>query len=481
MNKTSRWITFSVLFVILIGLVTLVFSYREYVVLLHLASAFKAKSLCAGIFVQGLPVKTIEREDCGFNSAFKIIFPRVNNKKKIVTCSLLGTGLFSQKAIYIEGLGPVLLCGTSEKKLHAIAPNMLPFVQIADNNFEWPHGDKSSVSQRSLIFSKSNVDFVKLDSAVDLPFTENDVGGLKRTRAVLVIYDGCIVAERYAPGITKDTRLLSWSMAKSFTNALTGVLVNQGKLDIRTPALVPEWKKPGDPRGAITVDMLLRMSSGLSFYEEYADHPVSDVNRMLFLEPDAAKYAESKLLAFVPDTKWSYSSGTTNIVCRIIRNIIGNDTEYLTFPYQELFNKIGMQNAVWGVDASGTLLGSSYIYATGRDYARFGLLCLNDGVWNGERILPEGWITYSTTPTRGAPKGEYGAFFWLNRGKNDQLNKREYPDMPDDLYWADGYQGQEIFICPSLKLVAVRLGVTWDGDWGSADFLTALKAAITRS
>jgi CubicO group peptidase (beta-lactamase class C family) len=445
---------------------------REYIEELPIGCAFKAKALCAGLFVQGLPAETIEREDSGFDPAFGLIKARVDAARRSVTCSLLGLGLFSKTAVYIEGLGPVLLSGRSEASLRALAPPPEAAPAADGAGLAWPAGDAEPRGRLP------SLDSGALGAAVDEVFAERDPAHLKRTRAVLVVYEGRIVAERYAKGIARDTRLLSWSMAKSFTNAMIGILAREGKLDIHAPAPVPEWKGTKDPRGAITTDMLMRMSSGLAWEEDYTDHPVSDSNRMLFLEPDAAAFAASKPLAAAPDSRWSYSSGTTNIVSRIARDVIGSEAGYLAFPRKELFDRIGMRSAVFGVDSAGTLIGSSYLYATARDYARFGLLCLNDGTWLGERILPELWMAYSTTPTPAAPKGGYGAFFWLNRGSAGNAMDREYPDMPTDLFWADGYQGQQIFVCPSLRLVAVRLGMAWNSDWGSGAFLRGLRKAI---
>lgn len=456
-----------------------IFAYakREYIEQLPLACAFKAKTLCAGIFVQGLPQERLEAEDCGFDPAFSLVRAKVDEAKKSVTCSILGTGLFGQTAIYIDALGPVLLSGTSEKKLRAIAASApaRAFGGAAGDDAPWPKGEGSGALGDA---ASSGMDRAALGAAVDAAFAENDSAKQKRSRAIVVVHGGRIVAERYAPGITKDTRLISWSMAKSFTNAMIGILAAQGRLDIRAKAPVPEWSKPGDPRAAITTDMLMRMSSGLEWFEDYTEHPISDVNRMLFLEPDAAAYAARKKLAAAPDSLWSYSSGTTNIVSRIVRDTVGSEAAYLAFPYRELFDRIGMKSAVFGTDGAGTFVGSSYIYATARDFARFGLLCLRDGVWEGERILPEGWMAYSTTPTKLAAKGEYGAFFWLNRGSPGKPSDRNFPGMPEDLYIADGFQGQEIYVCPSLDLVAVRLGMTWDGAWGEAAFLEGVRKAI---
>ncbi len=480
MKKNRRWIVFGALALVLAAVAALGWVKREYIEELPIGCAFKAKTLCAGVFVQGLPAATVEREDAAFDPAFGLMKAAIDTAHKSVTCSIFGLGLFARTAVYIEGLGPVLLSGKSEKAIRSMAPPPVPdrpagaAPAVDRSAIGWPDGDREPSAP------EPKLDSGALKAAMDGVFVETDPVHLKRTRAVIVVYRGRIVAERYADGISKDIALLSWSMAKSFTNALAGILVRQGKLDIKAPAPVPEWKKPGDPRGAITTDMLMRMSSGLAWEEDYTDHPVSDVNRMLFLEPDMAAFAASKRLAAAPDSRWSYSSGSTNIVSRIVRATVGDEAAYLAFPRRELFDKIGMSDVVFGVDASGTLIGSSYLYATARDYARFGLLCLGDGTWKGERILPEGWMAYSTTPTGGAPKGEYGAFFWLNKGGPGKPSDRELPGMPTDLYWADGYQGQQIFVCPSLDLVAVRLGMTWNSSWGARAFLDGIRKAIRR-
>ena len=472
MKVRTRWIALGAALAVIAALAVAAYTNREFIEQIPLGCAFKAKALCAGLFVQGLPAQTIEREDSGFSPTFGILRARIDPVRRSVTCSLFGLGIFAKTAVYIEGLGPVLLSGVSEKKLRAMAPPAAP-AQAADQaGIDWPAGDREPKRPAPAI------DTAALAAAVDATFVERDSAHLKRTRAILVVYDGRIVAERYAPGIRPETRLLSWSMAKSFTNAMVGILVRQGAIDIHAPAPVPEWKAAGDPRHAVSTDILMRMSSGLTWYEEYADHPISDVNRMLFLEPDTAAFAAAKPLAAKPDTVWSYSSGTTNIVSRIVRDVIGSEADYLAFPRRELFDRIGMRGAVFGTDASGVLCGSSYLYATARDYARFGMLCLDDGVWLGARILPEGWMAYSTTPTPGAPQGKYGAFFWLNKGSPGNPADREYHDMPTDLFWADGYQGQVIFVCPSLRLVAVRLGMSWNSDWDSAAFLRGVRKAI---
>ncbi|MBN1613734.1 MAG: serine hydrolase [Deltaproteobacteria bacterium] len=446
---------------------------REYIEQLPIGCAFKAKTLCAAVFVSGRESAVVEREDVGFNSLFKLFKAKIDRNEKSVTCSLFGIGLFEKKAIHVDKLDAVLLSGVPEASIRRWRPAMPDPEPVDYERTLWPTGDLMPNDPPT-----GNIDTVKLNQVLENLFAESNPKKKLYTRALIVVHDGRLVAERYGKGITKDTPLLSWSMAKSITNALVGILVREGKLSIRESVPVPEWRQRDDPRREITTDQLLRMSSGLEWFEAYAERPVSDVNVMLFLKPDMGAYTASKPLAVQPDTRWSYSSGTTNLICRMIRDTLGSDEEYWAFPRRELFNRIGMRSAVFGTDASGTFIGSSYLYATARDYARFGLLFLNDGLWLGERILPEGWVAYSTTPTPSAPKGQYGAHFWLNRGENPDPATRKYPKLPSDAFFAMGYQGQTIAIIPSQKLVIVRLGMTYDDDWGMEPFLQSVLAAI---
>jgi len=273
--------------------------------------------------------------------------------------------------------------------------------------------------------------------------------------------------------------LIGWSMTKSVINALTGILVGQGKLSLEDRALLPEWRGPGDPRAHITLDQLLRMSSGLKFAEDYAN-PLEDVIFMLLGTDDVAAYAANKPLEAEPGTKWYYSSGTTNIIARIMRDAIGGtDADYFAFPRRALFDPMGMHSAIIEPDASGTFVGSSLMYATARDWARFGLLYLQDGVWEGERILPEGWVKYTLTPAPRAPLGEYGAHFWLKVPPPFKSSVSGMPSLPVDTYFAAGHEGQFVTIIPSRKLVVVRLGLSrlkgaWDQEWFIAQILEAI-------
>jgi CubicO group peptidase (beta-lactamase class C family) len=308
---------------------------------------------------------------------------------------------------------------------------------------------------------------------------------IRGTRGVVVVYGGRIVAERYAPGFDKDTPLIAWSMTKSITAALAGILVGQGKLDIHAPAPVPEWSAPDDARRAITTDQLLRMSSGLKFEEVYRLGLI-DVVVMLYGTGDAAAFAANQPLEAEPEEKWAYSSGTTNIIARILRNQLGGDLrDYAEFPRRELFDPLGMDRTVLEMDEAGTYIGSSFMFSTPRDMARFGLFCLQDGVWNGRRILPEGWMEYVTTPTPKAPKGIYGAQFWLNAGTPGNPEDRDLPNVPPDAYWLSGYQGQRVLVVPSRDAVIVRMGFTpetrdiWDWDYFFSGVLDALPPSET--
>jgi CubicO group peptidase (beta-lactamase class C family) len=294
-----------------------------------------------------------------------------------------------------------------------------------------------------------DVDGARIERALDRPFREEGQRALGETHAVVLIHRGLLVAERYAPNLGPGDTLRSWSIAKSILHAVLGILVRDGRLDVRARADAPEWSDPTDPRHGITVDQLLRMSSGLGYVEDYEDEQ-SDVREMLFGsgKDDMARYAAARPLAVPPDTSFNYTSGQSLILARLLGCIVGGGRDgALGFMKRELFEPIGMRSAKPRFDAAGTFVGSSYVFATARDFARFGLLYLRDGVWSGRRILPEGWVDYARTPTPTAPLRDYGAHFWIS---------------PGDLgtFSANGFEGQRISIVPALDLIVVRLGRT---------------------
>ena len=266
-------------------------------------------------------------------------------------------------------------------------------------------------------------------------------------------------------------------MTKSALGALIGTLVAEGKLSLSDKSLLAEWRAPGDPRADIALEDLLRMRSGLAFSEVYSD-PLSDVTRMLFDGPDAGGFAASRPLAHPPGTHWQYASGTTNILSLIARRALG-ETSYPSWPRRALLVPLGMASAVFEQDASGTFVGSSFLFATARDWARFGLLHAQDGVWDGRRVLPEGWVKLVTTPTPQAPNERYGAHWWLKLSKDLGGETDAARKIPADAFHALGHEGQCVSVIPSRGLVVVRLGLSIDiKAWDHASFLTGLFDAL---
>ncbi len=303
----------------------------------------------------------------------------------------------------------------------------------------------------------------------DALFDLNPARGI--TYALLVVQGGELIYERYAAGANAFYLQYSWSMAKSITHALVGIAVGRGLLDVAAPAAVPQWHMGDDPRAAITLHHLLQMRSGLAFNEDYVDGAVSDVIRMLNFDGrhDMAAYAAAKPLEHPPGEHFLYSSGTTNIIARILRDVIGDGPSgMLAFMHDALFEPIGMTSALPRFDRAGTFVGSSYCLATPQDFARFGLLYARDGVWDTRRILPPGWVDYARTPSYEDAEQAYGAHWWLRPGSHEFL--------------ASGYDGQRIIIDPARDLVMVRCGRTatdqapyiWDQVFGLAQAFALL-------
>jgi CubicO group peptidase (beta-lactamase class C family) len=368
------------------------------------------------------------------------------------------------------GLGCTLLAGGVEARALPLPDGVAIARRTLDPALPWPDGAAGPAAPPA----------PAVVAAIERAFAEpGPPRPLRQTKAVVVAHEGRLVAERYAPGIDPGRPLLSWSMAKSVTMALVGALVTDGRLDVRAPAPVPEWQTPGDPRGAITLDQLLRQSSGLAFDETYgATH---DVSRMLFTRPDTGAFAAAKPLAAPPDTVWSYSSGTSNIVARIVRDAFGGDLAAMVrYASERLFDPAGMTSAFFEPDVSGSFIGSSFVFMTARDWARFGELFRRDGAAGGRRILPEGWVRYATTPTPAAPLGRYGAHWWLNAGEPGHPERRAWPPMPAEAYAARGHSGQWVVVVPSARLVVVRLGLTLPDveDDGTPELVAELLDAL---
>jgi len=417
----------------------------------HVATGFAAKTVCSGVFVSGRTPEAVVAEDIGSyrNPALAPVSVAVDRAQQIARATMFG--LAGRQAVYRPGLGCTLAIGTSVEALKAATPELPPVMRA-------PPLDQAPPDAR-------------LEQALDEAFAEPGPAPTRRTRAVVVVHRGRIIAERYAPGFGADMPLPGWSMAKSATGALVGGLVARGAWRVDAPAPVPEWGTPGDPRGAITIDQLLRMSSGLEFGERY-DDPLSDVNVMLWASSDTGAFAAAKPLAHPPGTHWEYASGTTNILARAMRDRLGE--HYAAYPRRALFGPLGMASAVLEPDATGTFVGSSFMYATARDWARLGLLFLGDGTWNGERVLPQGWARAAAIPAQSGSR--FGTHWWL-RLKRPQ--GAAPVALPADTFHAGGHAGQYVTVVPSHALVIVRLGHSVPGDaWDQEAFVARIIAAL---
>ncbi len=427
-------------------------------------SGYGSKMLCSCVMLAGRQPDDVIKNELGRLplswGTFKVDF-----SDSSATGSVFGLAV--KKAIFRKGLGCTLISEISEDEIRTQNFTLKTPSLINTDTIPWPRGDKLS----DLL--PAEINFEKLNSVVEDAFKEPSPEKLRKTRSIVVVYDGQIIAEKYADGFDKNTKQHGWSMTKSITNALVGILVKQGKLDINQPAPIDLWKN--DERKEITISNLLHASSGLEWEENYGGP--SDATNMLFKKKNMGMFAADHSPRDKPETKFYYSSGTTNLLSWIIRQTIG-EKDYHSFPAKELFYKLGMYSATIEPDANGTFVGSSYSFATARDWARFGLLYLNNGYYNDEQILPDGWVKYSVTPAPAAEMGEYGAQFWLNAGAPGNPAHRIYPDVPADLFWADGYEGQNVFIIPSKKLVVVKLSLS-QGDYLDDNlFLSELIKAL---
>ena len=294
------------------------------------------------------------------------------------------------------------------------------------------------------------------------------------TRGIVVLHDGQLIGERYAPGFDAATPQLGWSMAKSVTSLLLGRLVLQQRIAVDDTGLRPEWT---DGRKDISVDELLRMTSGLTWDETYALG--TPITQMLYDEPDMARFAASQPLAHQPGTYQQYSSGSTNILCSVLTGLA--DTPDADLPRQQLFAPLGLTSATWEADATGNPVCSSYLWATPRDWATIGEFALQDGVWAGERMLPEGWMAQTTTvtPVERSEEQGYAGGWWVNRQADGSLVD---DTLPEDAYWASGHDGQRLYVVPSARLVVARLGFSPEveaDDLRTSQLVADLVAATT--
>jgi len=417
---------------------------------MDLISGFSAKSMAAGHFIDNRSQEMIEKGDNDIDM-IDLAKNKIEEAGKFAAASVYG--LKERKAIYREGLGATLI----NDDFDVSKPYLVPKRTKLNNNLPFPYGNNEP---KDTVFA--NVDYAKLNAVVANSF---DAKGeiKKRTRSLLVIYKDKIIAEKYDTGFDKNSKILGWSMTKSITSAMFGILQKQGKFDIYKPAPIAEWKN--DERKIITTNDLLHMNSGLEWEEQY--YKICDATQMLFQAEDMSRVQLVKPAKYKPNTHWNYSSGTTNLLSGILRKQFKTHQEYLDFWYSALIDKIGMNSMVIETDMTGNYVGSSYGWATTRDWSKFGLLYLHKGNWNGEQIFNENWEKYSAAPTNTSNR-RYGGHFWLNAGGY-------FPDVPRDMYYCSGFQGQMVAIIPSLDLVIVRMGLTEEPQF---DFNGMLKGIV---
>ena len=480
-------LVFGAITTVLLGLVLVVVA-----LLAPIASGYSAKYLCSQLFVSGRPdAKQVIREEIDpTHPMFSLVSNRVDGQAKTVRSTTLG--IFSPTtAVFREGFGCTLAVGKTPDELRRQGEGFRRARAVGKTD-EWPRGQRATVAEavaermRTIGGNETAapmtpegipVDAARLKQALDRAFSE-PATGRRQSQAVAIVYRGRLIAERYAPGFNARTPVLGWSMSKTVTASLAGIMVHDGRLSIHKPAPIPEWK--GDPaRSKITVNDLLHMSSGLAFTEDYA--PFKDAPEMLYGHGDMAHYAAQKPPAHAPGTVWYYSSGDTNMVARIVRQLSGGTAVSLqTFSRIRLFEPLHMETAIIEPDASGTFVGSSYMYASARDWARMGLLLARDGVWEGKRILPPGWVTYMRKEFPDS-HGQYGAQTWLNAGRDNPKApaKRRFLKLAKETFYMSGYNGQHVFILPKEDLIVVRLGVTHSSEnWKIHDFVFEVLQSV---
>ncbi|MDT0607547.1 serine hydrolase domain-containing protein [Croceitalea rosinachiae] len=432
---------------ILIIAILVYFNYSKLNIISGYASKYMASSINIGghsstyIIENDLAMPLIELTDTEFDT-----------QERTAKASVYG--LMTRKAVDRGGLGSVLVNNDYSEGEQYLQPRR-NFKKI-DKPYPYGH-----LPKKDTVFE--NVDYDLLQKAVTLPFSNE---AIQKTRTLLVLYKGHLLHESYIDGFDKNTPILGWSMSKSVLATCFGVLQKKGRLKVDWPAPIAEWKD--DERRNITLNHLLRMQSGLEWNEDYGG--ISDVTKMLFLDSDMTKAQLDKMAIAKPTEIWNYSSGTTNLLSGILRQQFRSHQEYLNFPYKSFIDKIGAHSMLIEADLKGNYVGSSYTWATTRDWARIGQLYLDNGKWNDEQLFDAEWIDYITTVTD-LSNGTYGAHFWLNA-------EGKFPDVPKDLYSMNGFQGQYVFIIPSKDLVVVRTGLAEDPEFDINGFLSSLIIAI---
>jgi CubicO group peptidase (beta-lactamase class C family) len=408
--------------------------------LIRVGSGYTAKIVCSNVFLAGRDpgqVLAVDVQAPG-HPLLRLMRVNVDRESGVVSAGLLGF-LGTSAAVFREGFGCTNAPDGDVDAVKALGAAVPP-AAAPDGDALWPQGERVEPSQDP-----------ELAKLLDDPALAGE--GM---RAIVVVRDGRIVGERFGDGFSAATPLLGWSMTKTVNAAIVGTLVKDGRMTLDRTGLFAAWKADG--RAGVSVADLMAMASGLEFNEDYGD--VTDVTRMLYLEPDMAAFAAAKPLADPVGKVFSYSSGTAAMLSRLWQNAIGDRDQALAWPRQALFAPLGMRSAVLETDEHGTFAGSSYLYATAHDWARFGQFLLQDGVWDGNPILPPGFVAWMREPSEASRAYGKGQVWIEAPGDEDDPGAGVAAGLPADTFWMEGHDGQTVAIIPSKQLVVVRMGLT---------------------
>ncbi|PBB78919.1 6-aminohexanoate hydrolase [Mesorhizobium sp. WSM3879] len=408
--------------------------------LIRVGSGYAAKIVCSNVFIAGRDPNEVLAVDVQApgHPLLKLMKVSVDKERGLVSAGLLWM-LGKSVAVERDGVGCASVPDGDTGRARQTSVHIEPLA-VTSQDALWPEGERVDALQNPAV-TKIVDDAAMVGTGM---------------RAVVVVKNGRIVAERYGEGFSAKTPLLGWSMTKTVNAAIVGTLVKDGKMALDNKGLFSPWKADG--RTAISLADMMAMSSGLEFNEDYGD--VADVTRMLYLEPDMAGFAEAKPLGGEVGKAFSYSSGTAVMLSRLWQEAIGDKAKALSWPRTALFEPLGMRSAVLETDERGTFVGSSYLYATAHDWARFGQFLLQGGVWNGAQILPAGFVDWMRQPAPASKVYGNGQVWIEGPGDEENPGAGAAAGLPKDTYWMEGHDGQTVAIVPSEQLVVVRLGLT---------------------
>ncbi len=395
------------------------------------AAGIGSKLLCSAEYVIGNDREQAFQDLVQYSPILSQVSVDYDDQAQTVSASLYG--ISQATASYIPGLG----CSVDYRG-YEVRSNLL-VQDMEQSNAPWPMGS-----------SVTTIDSDLQHLLEEILAADNEAG--LNTRALLVVNGGEIKAEAYGQGMHAESRLLGWSMAKSLNSIMLGNLEMRGLIDLNAEPGFAQWA--ADDRAAIKTSDMLTMTDGLDFSEEY--NPGDDATAMLFTAPSSSDYVLQQSLAHEPGTRFNYSSGTANLLSRLYTETLGSPQAAYDDFIEAVFKPMAFQNAVFETDASGVFMGSSYFYASARDWARMGQLMLNGGTINGKRIVTENWVARATSPNGSMNSKAYGYQWWLNRGNENY----RFQAFPEDMYYANGNRQQLVMIFPSLDTVIVRLGWT---------------------